>query len=62
MTFDKFFCATEVLKFVYRAFDLRKWTSGEHQNLSNINGENIYISKTKLMETEIVSEMLTICT
>ena len=61
MTFDKFFCATEVLKFVYRAFDLRKWTSGEHQNLSN--GEKIYILKTKrLMEMEIVSEMLTICT
>ena len=33
MTFDKFFCATEVLKFVYRAFDLCKWTSGEHQYL-----------------------------
>ena len=60
MTFDKFFCATEVLKFVYRALDLRKWTSGEHQNLSN--GEKKYILKTKFMETEIVSEMLTICT
>ena len=60
MTFDKFFCATDVLKFVYRAFDLRKWTSGEQQNLSN--DEKKYILKTKLMETEIVSEMLTICT
>ena len=41
MTFDRFFCATEVLKFVYRAFDLRKCTSGEHQNLSNGKNRNI---------------------
>ena len=40
MTFDKFFCATDVLKLVYRAFDLRKCTSGEHQYLPN--GKNMY--------------------